>query len=262
MELFPVGIKGLLVAGLLAAAMSTYVAIVNSGAAYWVNDLYQRFLKPEATNKELILHSRVASVTIVILGLMSTYLFTSLNDVWGFLTMGFGVGLIVPQFIRWYWWRFNGYGYAGGTIIGMVTAITIRFFFDDIAEMPSFYLTAAITFIGSIIVSYLFPATDEADLKEFYARTRPFGFWGPVRKTFSQSFISPIQSENRRDIIATLFAVPWMLFLGITPMMVVTKQWAYALICGAVLLILSVILYFLWYKHLSKDIDEEVPSRV
>ena len=59
---------------------------------------------------------------------MSTYLFTSLNDVWGFLTMGFGVGLIVPQFIRWYWWRFNGYGYAGGTIIGMITAITIRSF--------------------------------------------------------------------------------------------------------------------------------------
>ncbi len=255
MELFPVGIKGLLVAGLLAAAMSTYVAIVNSGAAYWVNDLYQRFIKPEATNKELILHSRIASVAIVILGLMSTYLFTSLNDVWGFLTMGFGVGLIVPQFIRWYWWRFNGYGYAGGTIIGMITAISIRFFFDDIAEMPSFYLTAAITFIGSVVVSYLFPATDESDLKEFYARTRPFGFWGPVRKTFSDSFIVPIQSENRRDILATFFAVPWMLFLGITPMMVVTKQWVYTLICGSVLVILSVILYFLWYKHLSKEID-------
>lgn len=255
MELFPVGIKGLLVAGLLAAAMSTYVAIVNSGAAYWVNDLYQRFIKPEATNKELILHSRIASVAIVILGLMSTYLFTSLNDVWGFLTMGFGVGLIVPQFIRWYWWRFNGYGYAGGTIIGMITAISLRFFFDDIAEMPSFYLTAAITFIGSVVVSYLFPATDESDLKEFYARTRPFGFWGPVRKTFSDSFIVPIQSENRRDILATFFAVPWMLFLGITPMMVVTKQWVYTLICGSVLVILSVILYFLWYKHLSKEID-------
>jgi len=258
MELFPVGIKGLLVAGLLAAAMSTYVAIVNSGAAYWVNDLYQRFIKPEATNKELILHSRIASVAIVILGLMSTYLFTSLNDVWGFLTMGFGVGLIVPQFIRWYWWRFNGYGYAGGTIIGMITAISIRFFFDDIAEMPSFYLTAAITFVGSVVVSYLFPATDESDLKEFYARTRPFGFWGPIRKTFSSSFIEPIRTENRRDILATIVAVPWMLFLGITPMMVVTKQWTYALICGSVLVILSVLLYFLWYKHLSKETDKEM----
>lgn len=254
MEVFPVGIKGLLVAGLLAAAMSTYVAIVNSGAAYWVNDLYQRFIRPEATNKQLILHSRVASIAIVILGLLSTYLFTSLNDVWGFLTMGFGVGLIVPQFIRWYWWRFNGYGYAGGTILGMITAITIRFVFEDIPEMPSFYLTAAITFVGSIAISYMFPATDSEDLEHFYSKTRPFGFWGPVRAKFSDEIIAPIAAENRRDIVATFFAVPWMLFLGITPMMVVTKQWTYALICGSILLVLSVVLYFIWYKHLSKSV--------
>ena len=254
MEVFPVGIKGLLVAGLLAAAMSTYVAIVNSGAAYWVNDLYQRFIRPEATNKQLILHSRVASIAIVILGLLSTYLFTSLNDVWGFLTMGFGVGLIVPQFIRWYWWRFNGYGYAGGTILGMITAITIRFVFEDIPEMPSFYLTAAITFVGSIAISYMFPATNSEDLEHFYSKTRPFGFWGPVRAKFSNEIIAPIAAENRRDIVATFFAVPWMLFLGITPMMVVTKQWTYALICGSILLVLSVVLYFIWYKYLSKSV--------
>ena len=254
MEVFPVGIKGLLVAGLLAAAMSTYVAIVNSGAAYWVNDLYQRFIRPEATNKQLILHSRVASIAIVILGLLSTYLFTSLNDVWGFLTMGFGVGLIVPQFIRWYWWRFNGYGYAGGTILGMITAITIRFVFEDIPEMPSFYLTAAITFVGSIAISYMFPPTNSEDLEHFYSKTRPFGFWGPVRAKFSDEIIAPIAAENRRDIMATFFAVPWMLFLGITPMMVVTKQWTYALICGSILLVLSVVLYFIWYKYLSKSV--------
>lgn len=254
MEVFPVGIKGLLVAGLLAAAMSTYVAIVNSGAAYWVNDLYQRFIRPEATNKQLILHSRVASVAIVILGLLSTYLFTSLNDVWGFLTMGFGVGLIVPQFIRWYWWRFNGYGYAGGTILGMITAITIRFVFEDIPEMPSFFLTAAITFVGSIAISYMFPPTSSEDLERFYSTTHPFGFWGPVRAKFSKEIITPIAVENRRDIVATFFAVPWMLFLGITPMMVVTKQWTYALTCGFILLVLSVVLYFIWYKHLSKSV--------
>ena len=254
MEVFPEGIKGLLVAGLLAAAMSTYVAIVNSGAAYWVNDLYQRFIRPEATNKQLILHSRVASIAIVVLGLLSTYLFTSLNDVLGFLTMGFGVGLIVPQFIRWYWWRFNGYGYAGGTILGMITAITIRFVIEDIPEMPSFYLTAAITFVGSIAISYMFPPTNSEDLEHFYSKTRPFGFWGPVRAKFSDEIIAPIAVENRRDIMATFFAVPWMLFLGITPMMVVTKQWTYALICGSILLVLSVVLYFIWYKHLSKSV--------
>ncbi len=253
MELFPAGIKGLLVAGLLAAAMSTYVAIVNSGAAYWVNDIFQRFIKPEADRKELILHSRVASVAIVILGLLSTYAFSSLNDVWGFLTMGFGVGLIVPQFIRWYWWRFNGFGYAGGTFVGMLVAIVMRFVIGDFTEMQMFFTTAGVTFLGSIVISLFFPATDMETLKTFYIRTRPFGFWGPVRALVAKDIdMAAVNKENRRDIFSTFVAVPWMLFMGITPMLFVTKQWIYFGYAGAILLVLTIILYFSWFKHLNK----------
>lgn len=253
MELFPPGIKGLLVAGLLAAAMSTYVAIVNSGAAYWVNDIYQRFLKPEADRKALISQSRIASVAIVILGLLSTYAFSSLNDVWGFLTMGFGVGLIVPQFIRWYWWRFNGFGYAGGTFVGMLVAIVMRFVIGDFTEMEMFFITAGVTFVGSIVISLFFPATDMDTLKAFYIRTRPFGFWGPVRALVTKELdMAAVNKENRRDIFSTVVAVPWMLFMGITPMLFVTKQWTYFGYAGGVLLVLSVILYFSWFKHLNK----------
>lgn len=253
MELFPAGIKGLLVAGLLAAAMSTYVAIVNSGAAYWVNDIFQRFIKPEADRKELILHSRLASVAIVILGLLSTYAFSSLNDVWGFLTMGFGVGLIVPQFIRWYWWRFNGYGYAGGTFVGMLVAIVMRFVIGDFTEMQMFFTTAGVTFMGSIVISLFFPATDMDTLKTFYVRTRPFGFWGPVRDLVRNDVdMDAVNKENRRDIFSTFVAVPWMLFMGITPMLFVTKQWGYFGYAAAILTVLSVILYFSWFKHLNK----------
>jgi Na+/proline symporter len=253
MELFPPGIKGLLVAGLLAAAMSTYVAIVNSGAAYWVNDIYQRFLRPEADRKALISQSRLASVAIVILGLMSTYAFSSLNDVWGFLTMGFGVGLIVPQFIRWYWWRFNGFGYAGGTFVGMLVAIVMRFVIGDFTEMEMFFITAGVTFVGSIVISLFFPATDMDTLKTFYIRTRPFGFWGPVRALVTKELdMAAVNKENRRDIFSTFVAVPWMLFMGITPMLFVTKQWTYFGYAGAILLVLTLILYFSWFKHLNK----------
>jgi Na+/proline symporter len=253
MELFPPGIKGLLVAGLLAAAMSTYVAIVNSGAAYWVNDIYQRFLRPDADRKALISQSRIASVAIVILGLLSTYAFSSLNDVWGFLTMGFGVGLIVPQFIRWYWWRFNGFGYAGGTFVGMVVAIVMRFVIGDFTEMQMFFTTAGVTFLGSIVISLFFPATDMDTLKAFYIRTRPFGFWGPVRALVTNDIdMVAVNKENRRDIFSTFVAVPWMLFMGITPMLFVTKQWTYFGYAGAILLVLTLILYFSWFKHLNK----------
>ncbi|MCA1801431.1 MAG: hypothetical protein LC662_03120 [Rhodothermaceae bacterium] len=224
---WPFGIKGILVAGLMAAAMSTYVAIVNSGAAYWVNDIYQRFLRPDADRSQLIWQSRISSIAIVILGLMSTYMFRSLNDVWGFLTMGFGVGLIVPQFVRWYWWRFNGYGYAGGTFVGMTVAIVLRFVVDGLPEMYMFFITAAITFAACIIIALMFPATDDENLKLFYAKTRPFGFWGRIRNNIPEIDMNAVNEENRRDIFSTFVAVPWMLFMGITPMLFVTKQWHY-----------------------------------
>jgi len=254
MELFPAGIKGLLVAGLLAAAMSTYVAIVNSGAAYWVNDLYQRFLRPDADRKALIFQSRLASVAIVLFGLASTYMFSSLNDVWGFLTMGFGVGLIVPQFVRWYWWRFNGYGYAGGTFTGMLVAIVLRFSgLFDLPEMHMFFVTAIITLIACIVIALMFPATDDDTLRAFYKKTRPFGFWGRIRESISDIDLEAIHRENRRDIWSTVIAVPWMLFMGITPMLFVTKQWEYFGYAALLLVALSIFLYFNWYRHLSKE---------
>lgn len=254
MELFPAGIKGMLVAGLLAAAMSTYVAIVNSGAAYWVNDLYQRFLRPNADRKALIFQSRLASVAIVIFGLMSTYMFTSLNDVWGFLTMGFGVGLIVPQFVRWYWWRFNGYGYAGGTIVGMFIAIMIRFSgLFTLTEIQMFFVTATVTFMACIVIALMTPPTDDETLRLFYKKTRPFGFWGRIRDSISDIDMDAVNRENRRDIMSTFIAVPWMLFMGITPMLFVTKQWEYFGYASALLVVLSVFLYFNWFRHLSKE---------
>lgn len=254
MELFPAGIKGMLVAGLLAAAMSTYVAIVNSGAAYWVNDLYQRFLRPNADRKALIFQSRLASVAIVIFGLMSTYMFTSLNDVWGFLTMGFGVGLIVPQFVRWYWWRFNGYGYAGGTIVGMFIAIMIRFSgLFTLTEIQMFFVTATVTFMACIVIALMTPPTDDDTLRLFYKKTRPFGFWGRIRDSISDIDMDAVNRENRRDIMSTFIAVPWMLFMGITPMLFVTKQWEYFGYASALLVVLSIFLYFNWFRHLSKE---------
>ncbi len=254
MDLFPAGVKGLLVAGLLAAAMSTYVAIVNAGAAYWVNDLYQRFLRPQADRKSLILQSRIASIAIVIFGLMSTYMFSSLNDVWGFLTMGFGVGLIVPQFVRWYWWRFNGYGYAGGTLVGMVVAIVLRFSgLFTLTEVQMFFVTAVITFVACIVIALLTPATDDETLKAFYKKTRPFGFWGRIRDNIPSLDMVAVNRENRRDIMSTFIAVPWMLFMGITPMLFVTKQWDYFAYACALLVVLSVTLYFTWFRHLSKE---------
>ncbi|MEO2159525.1 MAG: hypothetical protein ABGX14_00255 [bacterium] len=67
-ETLPIGIKGFLIAGLMAAGMSTFDSTVNAGAAYWVKDIYQLYINPQASEKKLMAHSYMASVFIVIAG--------------------------------------------------------------------------------------------------------------------------------------------------------------------------------------------------
>ncbi len=224
-QLVPIGIKGILVAGLMAAGMSTFDSTVNAGAAYWVKDIYQTYLNPKATEKQLLSHGRWSSVIIVILGLGFMLLITNINDIWGWITSSLGAGLLIPTLTRWYWWRMNGYGFAWGTAAGMIAAVVQRILFPDIPEYFSFLIATVSSLVGMIIGTYSSPPTDEAVLLEFYKRTRPFGFWGPIRKKIDGDKINEINQENRRDILSTFFAVPWQVVLFLTGMALIFKRW-------------------------------------
>ena len=117
-----------MIAGLIAAAMSTFDSLVNSGAAYWVKDIYQNIINPKATEKQLVFQSRISSVIMVLIGLLFTLGISSINEIWGWLTMGIGAGLTAPLFIRWYWWRINGFRFSFGIVFGMISAIFMKFY--------------------------------------------------------------------------------------------------------------------------------------
>ena len=250
----PVGVKGLLIAGLMAAAMSTFDSTVNAGAAYWVKDLYQTYLRPNASEKDLILQSRLASLVIVLLALLFSLTITNINEIWGWITMGIGAGMFIPQVIRWYWWRFNGYGFAIGTAVGMAAAVLTKAFGGPIAEYNSFLIASGSSLVGCILGTYLTPPTESAVLSNFYKVTRPFGFWGSVRTEIPTDVLNQINEENRRDIIAIFFAVPWQVVLFLTGMMIVMKQWSNVINLFGLLVVLSAGLYWFWYRHLSKEV--------
>jgi SSS family solute:Na+ symporter len=108
--------------------------------------------------------------------------------------------------------------------------------------------------LGMIIGTYAAKPTDEKVLLEFYKRTRPFGFWGPVRRRIAPETMAQINKENRRDILSTFFAVPWQIVLFLTGMTFIMKRWdQFVWIVGA-LIVLSVALYFNWFRHLSKEV--------
>ena len=253
-QLVPIGVKGLLVAGLMAAAMSTFDSTVNAGAAYWVKDIYQTYLNPNASPKQLMTHSRVSSVIIVILGLGFMLLINNINEIWGWITSSLGAGLLIPTLARWYWWRMNGYGFAAGTVAGMVAAVVQRLIFPDIPEYYSFMIATVSSLIGMIIGTFASKPTDENVLIEFYKRTRPFGFWGPVREKINQEKLSEINKENRRDILSTFMAVPWQVVLFLTSMSIILKRWDQFGWLLLLLIILSTGLYFNWFRHLSKEV--------
>ncbi len=261
-ELVPVGIKGLLVAGLMAAAMSTFDSIINAGASYWVKDIYQAFINTNAGEKELIRHSRYSSIIIVLAGLFFTLNVTSINEIWGWFNMGLNVGLIIPLVIRWYWWRLNGYGFALGIFSGMFTAIILKLFIPETSEYVSFITVSTISFSGTVLGTLFTKPTDISVLENFYKLTRPFGFWGKIRKSIPSESLSAIKKENRRDIFATFLALPWQLLLFLCFMTVILKRWDYFAILAVILIILSTGLYLLWFRHLSDEvkIEEDLPK--
>ncbi|MCH2047825.1 MAG: sodium:solute symporter [Trichodesmium sp. ALOHA_ZT_67] len=257
-EYIPAGVKGLLVACFIAAAMSTFDSIINASAAYWVKDIYQAYIKPEANNQQLVNQGRLASVVIVSLGLIFSFNITNINDIWGWLTLGLGTGLFIPLVLRWYWWRFNGYGFAIGTGAGLVGAILTKAVILPFLNLPQlqeyilFLVPSICSFLGCILGTLLTPSTNLEVIDNFYRVTRPFGFWGVVSKNLPTNIQAKIKRENRRDILATFIAIPWQLVLFLMGIILMMKQWDSFGILLLMFILLSIGLYFTWFKHLEK----------
>jgi len=260
-ETLPIGIKGFLIAGMMAAAMSTFDSTVNAGAAYWVKDIYLEYINKKATDRQQMRQSYGASIVIVVLGLALTLIIKNINEIWGWITMSIGAGLIVPQLIRWYWWRLNGYGYAIGMAAGMLASIIWKIIAPEAtAEFLAFLFAAGISAVATIIGTFLTKPTDSKVLDNFYRVTRPFGFWGAIRSKLPDRVRQQINRENRRDIISIFFAVPWQVCLFMMWMVLVMKRFDTFLSLMLVVLTLSLILYFTWFRHLSTEVDVDSES--
>ncbi|MBW2526651.1 MAG: sodium:solute symporter, partial [Deltaproteobacteria bacterium] len=125
-QFLPTGVRGMVIAGLIAAAMSTFDSTLNAGASYIVKDIYQSYMKPAASAKDLMRASRWATVGLCVAGVGLAAIVPNINVIWQLVTMGIGAGLFVPLFLRWYWPRFNGYGFAAGTGAGIIGALVFN----------------------------------------------------------------------------------------------------------------------------------------
>ena len=107
--------------------------------------------------------------------------------------------------------------------------------------------------VRAIVGTLLTEPTDEETLQNFYIKTRPFGTWGKFKNNLDKKQQMAIEAENKRDIFSTFIAVPWQVTLFLFMMSLMFKTWTTALILGGICGILTIILYFSWYKHLSTN---------
>jgi SSS family solute:Na+ symporter len=249
--LIPAGIKGLVIAALIAAAMSTFDSTINAGASYLVKDIYEKFINPRASEKRLIKASYASSILIVVFGVLIGAVTPSINAIWGWITMSLGAGMMLPLLLRWYWWRFNGYGYAIGTAIGTFGAILQKIFVPSLPEWTAFLIVGGAAILGMLIGTCCFPPTDKEVLDKFYAITKPMGFWKPVTLKMKARIVRSIKRENHRDLFALVFAIPWQMSLFLTPIHAVIHEWNRFSLFLSVFFLSSIGLYFTWYRFLK-----------
>jgi hypothetical protein len=248
----PVGLRGLLLVALLAAAMSTFNAIVNSSTGFLTRDLYQGYIRPRAKNKELIYVSYIFGGLVMLAGFAMAYSTRSINDIWGWLTMGLVGGTMIPTVLRLYWWRFNGSGFALGTLIGLCGAILQRIFLPFMPEWQQFLFMVGAGTVGSLVATFLQPPTERGVLEHFYRTTKPFGLWGPLRRTVSPEEAAAMSREHKFDLISLPFALFWQLSMLMLPMLLIIRQFRSAAVTGAILTVSLAGLYVFWYRHLPK----------
>jgi Na+/proline symporter len=260
-QFVPPGLLGLLLAGLLAAFMSNFAATVNAAPPYLVNDLYRRFINPRATERTCVRLSYVASFGVVVLGVTFGWFVESIDAVIKWIVSALWGGYIASNVLKWYWWRFNGYGYFWGMVGGIAAALLVPLALPGVSALNAFPLILAISVAGCLAGTLLTPAEDDEVLKSFYRRVRPWGFWGPIREKVQREDPSFRPNPDfARDMGNVLVGVAWQTSLVAFPVYIVIRRYQYALIALAVIVITSLILKFTWYDHLKTLETEAVPS--
>lgn len=179
-DLSPPGLRGLMIVAFFAAYMSTISTHMNWGASYLVNDVYRRFVRPDAEEAHLTKVSRVASVFVLLLGGISSWIMRdlSIDEAWKILAaLGAGTGAV--YMLRWFWWRIN----AWTEISAMIASLTFFLIVGNFIEKNEHRLAivAGLTIAVWMVVTFITGPEKQDTLLRFYRLVRPGGpGWRPL----------------------------------------------------------------------------------
>lgn len=220
-KVLPTGLLGLGFTSLMAAFMSTVDTHLNWGASYLTNDIYLRFIKPKAEQKQLVNFSRIVVIGLTFLAVIMASQINSIGSAWVYF-INAASGLGIAQIIRWFWWRANAWTEITAMLTAFLATLLYPFLFAEYVETPHFDTyalvgIAATSIIVSIIVTLITPAVDEKTLTEFIKRCQPVGLWrnqGQSQSAYKAFFISAMMwVMGIVSSFTALFSVGYFLML-------------------------------------------------
>lgn len=271
-KFIPIGLLGLVLAGLLAAFMSSFAAALNAAPAYLVNDVYKKYVNPDAEPKTYVRLSYLASALFVIIGVTIGLFLQNIETIVIWITSALFGGFSGANVLKWLWWRMNGYGYFAGMLVGIVFALLMNFPQLDVMNMATavifqsigleavridavmaFPLFFALCVGAAIIGSLLTPPDDMETLKQFYVRTRPWGLWGPVQKALDESgqTVAP-NRDFALDMFNVVVGIIWQTSLVLSAIVFVLQMWTFFFVTLGLILVTMVILKFTWFDRLDR----------
>jgi Na+/proline symporter len=254
----PIGLKGLILAGLLAAFMGTFAAVVNSAPAYIVNDLLKNNLLPNKEEKTYVKYGYIVSILIVGIGMLFGVYASSLNTITLWLTSSLYGGYTAANVLKWVWWRFNGQGYFWGMVSGLVASTVKLFFFGEIIDIYFFPIIFLSSILGCILGTFLSRPDDFEILKSFYKNVRPWGFWTPILKEVQKE--NPSFKPNlsfKKDMFNVIIGIVWQMTLVVWPIYFLIKKWDHFIITIIILIITTATLKYSWYNPLKSKENNE-----
>ena len=264
----PAGWKGLLLAGLLAAFMGTFAAFVNAAPAYIVNDIYRKYIRPDAPEHKLIRLSILSSLILVAVGITFGFFAASLNTLTLWITSALYGGYACANMLKWIWWRFNGYGYFWGMLAGLVASTILLFGKGAIlaglgieGPVPDIYFFPAIllfSLAGCLIGTFMTPPDDREAVKQYYRQTRPWGWWGPIRREVMQEDPSFVPNQSLgRDTFNIITGMVWQMAQVVIPIYFMIRNHTQLAVWSILLFVTTWLLKRYWWDKLP-EADEKI----
>lgn len=253
-EFVPVGFMGLLLAGLLAAFMSTFAGTLNAAQAYIVNDIYLKYYKPNASNKQVKRTNYATGLFIVLVSIVFGVFAKDVNSILQWIVSALYGSYVASNVLKWHWWRFNGSGFFWGMVAGLIPALIFPYVFSETLDLYYFPLLLLISVIGCIVGTFLSPPDDEEVLKNFYKKVRPWGFWKPIHdKVIAEDPGFQKNKDLKKDTFNIVIGTVAQTCLVVVPIYLILGEHLSLFIATTITLVCAFILKKNWWDKLNND---------